>query len=57
MAKTILEYIDYLVDAEKRRKSELTYEDWCTIRRTGTEEEIAEAVERMMAQGGYANLV
>lgn len=57
MAQTILEYIDYMVNVEKRRKKELTYEDWCTIRRTGTEEEIAEAVERMMAQGGYDNLV
>lgn len=35
---------------------ELTREEWCRIRRMGTPEEIAEAVEKMEAAGGYDNL-
>ena len=57
MARMILDYIDMMIAKEKRRETELTYEDWCKIRRTGTPEEIEEAVERMMQQGGYDCLV
>ena len=35
---------------------ELTREEWTRIRRFGTPEEIAEAVEKMEAAGGYDNL-
>lgn len=53
MAKMILDYINTMIVMEERKKEELTYDEWCTIRRTGTPEEIQEAVERMMQQGGY----
>lgn len=56
MAKMILDYINVMIAAEERRGKELTYEEWCDIRRNGSPEEIEEAVERMMAQGGYDNL-
>ncbi len=56
MAKMILDYIDMMIAAEERKGKELTYDEWCDIRRNGTPEEIQEAVERMMAQGGYDNL-
>ena len=35
----------------------LTYEKWCNIRRYGTPDEIADAVLKMEAMGGYDNLV
>ena len=54
MAKTMLDFI--MAAAEAERKGGITLEEWTDIRRTGTEEEIAEAVERMMAMGGYDNL-
>lgn len=53
MAKMILDYIDMMIATEKRKETELTYDEWCDIRRNGSPEEIAEAVERMTAQGGY----
>ena len=37
--------------------AKITYDEWCKIRREGTPEELEEAVERMMAQGGDENLV
>ena len=52
---TVLDFINKRIEASANK--ELTYEEWCNIRRTGSPEEIAEAVERMMAQGGYENLV
>lgn len=57
MAKMILDYINMMIATEERKGKELTYDEWCEIRRNGSPEEIAEAVERMMAQGGYDNLV
>ena len=57
MAKMIIEYIDMMIANEKNAGKELTYEEWCDIRRNGTPEEIEAAVERMMQQGGYDNLV
>lgn len=57
MAKMILDFIDEMIVMEKERGERLTYSQWCYIRRNGTPEEIEEAVERMMAQGGYDNLV
>lgn len=56
MAKMILDYIDMMIAAEEKKEKELTYDEWCEIRRNGDPDEIAEAVERMMAQGGYDNL-
>lgn len=57
MARTILDYVNHMIDVESRKGKELTYKEWCEIRRSGDEDAIAEAVERMMAQGGYDNLV
>ena len=54
MAKTMLDFIMAAAEAERRGGS--TLEEFTRTRRTGTEEEIAEAVERMMAMGGYDNL-
>ena len=53
MAKMILDYINMMVAAEERKGEKITYDEWCEIRRNGTPEEIEEAVERMMNQGGY----
>lgn len=53
MAMMMLDWINQQIALESRKKDELTYEEWCYIRRNGTPEEIAEAVERMMLQGGY----
>ena len=52
--RSILDFINAAAEAE--RKGGITLEEWIHIRRTGTAEEIAEAVERMEAAGGYANL-
>ena len=49
----ILDYIYTMIAAEERESKELTYNEWCDIRRNGSPEEIQEAVERMMTQGGY----
>lgn len=53
MAKMVLDWINQQIAIESKKKDELTYEEWCDIRRNGTPEEIEEAVERMMQQGGY----
>ena len=53
-SRTMLDFITAAAEAE--RKGGITYEEWCSIRRHGTPEEIAEAVERMEAAGGYDNL-
>lgn len=50
--KSILDCINQMIENNGR----ITYEEWCNIRRTGTPEEIEEAVERMMSIGGYENL-
>ena len=55
MAFTMMDFIERKMKAEAGNK--ITYEEWCDIRRNGSPEEIEEAVERMMAQGGYDNLV
>lgn len=52
--RSMLDFITAAAEAE--RKGGITYEEWCSIRRNGTPEEIAEAVERMEAAGGYDNL-
>ena len=52
--RTMLDFITAAAEAE--RKGGITLEEWTRIRRHGTEEEIAEAVERMEAAGGYDNL-
>lgn len=54
MAKTMLDYI--MAAAEANRKGGITLKEWIHIRRHGTPEEIEDAVERMMAAGGYDNL-
>ena len=51
---SILDFINERIKAEA--KGSISYKEWCEIRRNGTPEEIEEAVERMMAQGGYENL-
>ena len=52
--RTMLDFITAAAEAE--RKGGITLEEWIHIRRNGTPEEIAEAVERMEAAGGYDNL-
>ncbi len=52
--RTMLDFI--MAAAEAERKGGITLEEWTNIRRHGTPEEIAEAVERMEAAGGYDNL-
>ena len=51
---TVMDWIDAAIKAESGEL--LTLEEFTDIRNNGSEEEIAEAVERMMAQGGYENL-
>lgn len=56
-ARSVLDYINSMMELEQAKGSgTLTLEEWCTIRRNGTPEEIEEAVARMEEQGGYANL-
>lgn len=52
--RTMLDFIQAAARAE--REGGITLEEWTRIRRTGTPDEIAEAVERMEAAGGYDNL-
>ncbi len=52
--RSMMDFINAAVEAE--RQGGITMEEWCDIRRNGTPEEIAEAVERMEAAGGYENL-
>lgn len=54
MARTMMDFINASIKAAET--GGITYEEWCDIRRNGTPEEIAEAVERMEAAGGYENL-
>ena len=58
MARNMLDFINQMVEHEQRKANDetITYDEWCDIRRNGTPEEIEEAVERMMAAGGYDNL-
>lgn len=53
-AKSVMDFINATIEAE--RQGGITYDEWCEIRRNGTPEEIAEAIERMEAAGGYDNL-
>ena len=59
MTRTMMDWVNTVIKIEERKANgdTLTYEEWCRIRRTGSPEEIAEAVERMNAAGGYDNLV
>ena len=52
--RTLLDFITAAAEAE--RKGGITLAEWTEIRRNGTPEEIAEAVEKMEAAGGYDNL-
>ena len=54
MKLNMLDIVNNVIEA---RDKQLTYDEWCEIRRNGTPEEISEAVERMERQGGYENLV
>ena len=58
MARTMMDFIAATMAAESRREQgdTITYKEWCHIRNNGTPEEIAEAVERMEAAGGYDTL-
>ena len=55
MGRSMLDLINSLIEAEQ--KGVITKEEFTRIRNNGTPEEIAEAVERMNAAGGYENLV
>lgn len=55
MARSIMDWINATIEIESGGGG-ITYEEWCYIRNNGTPEEIAEAVERMEAAGGYENL-
>ncbi len=57
MAKMVLDWINQQIAIESKKGDKITYEEWCNVRRNGTPEEIEEAVERMMQQGGYDCLV
>lgn len=49
--------LDFIQGAvERERNGTITLEEFTNIRRNGTPDEIAEAVEKMMNMGGYANL-
>jgi hypothetical protein len=50
---SVSDWINKQIAIEARGGKKITYEEWCDIRRNGTPEEIEEAVERMMLQGGY----
>ena len=54
MARSMMDFINAAIEAE--RKGGITLAEWTDIRNHGTPEEIAEAVERMEAAGGYDNL-
>ncbi len=56
MARSMMDFINACIASEGGRGN-ITYEEWCDIRRNGTPEEISEAVERMEAAGGYDCLV
>ena len=53
--RSMLDFIMAAAEAE-REGGVITKEEWTRIRRTGSPEEIAEAIERMEAAGGYDNL-
>lgn len=53
MAMTML---DFITLAAARENKTITKEEFKRIRNFGTPEELAEAVERMEAAGGYDNL-
>ena len=53
-SRTVMDFITAAAEAE--RHGGITYDEWCHIRRHGTPDEIAAAVERMEAAGGYDNL-
>lgn len=56
MAKMVLDWINQQIAIESKKGDKITYDEWCNVRRNGSPEEIEEAVERMMQQGGYENL-
>lgn len=51
--KSMMDFINKMIESEN---SELTKEKFKMIRNSGSEEELIEAVEKMMAAGGYENL-
>lgn len=54
MSRSMMDFIQATIEAEQR--GGITYDEWCDIRRNGSPDEVAEAVERMEAQGGYGSL-
>lgn len=54
MSKTIMDYIR--MQQALASGDSITKEEFTRVRNNGTPEEIAEAVERMEAAGGYDNL-
>lgn len=49
--ESVYDFIKAAMEAEHNKS--ITLKEWCDIRRNGTPEEIAEAVDRMQAAGGY----
>ena len=55
--KKSMSMLDFIVaSAEREQNGGITRQEFTEIRRHGTPEELADAVERMMAAGGYENL-
>ena len=53
--RSIMDFINAAISVE--RHEVMTVKEFTYIRNHGTSEELAEAVERMEAAGGYENLV
>jgi hypothetical protein len=53
--RSVLDYIESMIKIESGN-APISYDEWCYIRRNGSPDEIAEAVERMELAGGYENL-
>lgn len=55
--KSMMDFINEEIEREEAIESQaITLEEWIRIRRNGSPGEIAEAVERMEAAGGYEAL-
>ena len=54
MGKSIMDFINAAIKAAEN--GTITKEEFKRIRNSGSEEELIEAVEKMIAAGGYENL-
>lgn len=56
-SRSMMDFINDEIEREETLEDKpITLEEWVTIRRNGNPSEIAEAVERMEAAGGYEAL-